>query len=79
MKNEKKIPLNEVKGRLQAIMHYKNPEIAFRALLFGWVRHPRYKSPVLRTLRNRVETDGYLWLTEQERDSFSNYCGYDLT
>ena len=78
MREDKKIPLSEVQKRLQAIMQYKKPDIAFRALLLCWIRHPRFKSPVAQTLRIRANVDGEMWLKEEEIASFSDYCGVKL-
>ena len=79
MNKIKKIPIADLRIKLQAIMNYKNPELAFRTLLLGWIRHPQFKSPVLQTLRIRADTDGFIWLKEEEIRSFSDYCGYDLS
>lgn len=79
MNEDKKIPVAEVRERLQSMLHYKDPKLAFRTLLLCWVRHPKYKSPNLQTLRIRANNDGFAWLKVQEIASFSNYCGYDLS
>ena len=78
MNENKKIPLSEVQKRLQAIMQYEKPDIAFDALFRCWIRHPRFKSPVAQTLRIRADVDGEMWLKEEEIASFSNYCGVKL-
>jgi hypothetical protein len=78
MKKEKKIPVAQIKSKLQSLMNYKNIDSAFRALLLCWARHPKYTSPRIATLRLRTKRDGFLWLSEQELVSFSSYCGYDL-
>ena len=78
MNEEKKIPLDEVMKRAQAIMHYEKPEEAFRTLITGWIRHPRYKSPGKSTLNTRLRIDGFKWLKEDEIDSLSDYFGCDL-
>ena len=50
-----------------------------RDLIYCWVKHPRYKSPGRSTLVARIKNDGYLWLKDTELNSFSRYCGCDLT
>ena len=79
MKEDKKIPIETIKKRLQFIMGYKNPEIAFRALLLCWMNHPRYKSPLQCSVRRRLKEDGFMWLKQEEIISFSDYCGYNLS
>ena len=79
MKEDKKIPIATIKKRLQFIMGYKDPEIAFRALLLCWINHPRFKSPIQQTLRNRLNEDGFMWLKQEEIISFSDYCGCNLS
>ena len=79
MKDDRKIPIEVLQKRLQAIMRYKYPDVAFRALLLCWINHPRYKSPIRQTLRHRLNNDGFMWLRIDEIISFSDYCGYDLS
>ena len=79
MKEEKKIPIETVKKRLQFIKSYKQPDGAFRALLLCWMSHPKYKSPIQKTLRRRLKDDGFMWLRQEEILSFSDYCGYNLS
>lgn len=78
MKEERKIPIKVLQKQLQAQLHYKNPDAAFRTLLLCWQRHPRFKHPNLNVLATRIRTDGYGWLREEEIPSFEAYCGYSL-
>ena len=51
MREENKIRLSDMQNRLQAIMHYDNPESAMKTLLYGfekwskrvgWARNTRF-------------------------------------
>ena len=79
MNDDKKIPIETVKKRLQFFMKYKYPDVAFRTLLLCWMNHPKYKSPIKQTMRNRLKDDGFMWLRQEEIFSFSDYCGYNLS
>ena len=79
MREDKKIPLSEVQKRLQAIMQYEKPDIAFDALFRCWMNHPRLRKITRQTFNHRKREDGYEWLKKEEIASFSNYCGVDLT
>lgn len=78
MNSNRKIPLNEIKKNLYKAVKYKKPDGAFRALLLCWIKHPKFQSPILQTLRNREKADGFMWLKDTEVISFSDYCGYKL-
>ena len=78
MKEYKKIPIETVKKRLQAIKKYKKPDDAFGALFLCWRKHPKYKSPSRAAFNTRARTDGFFWLREAELKSFEAYCGYQL-
>ena len=78
MRHDRKIPLSELQERLQARLHYKKPEVAFRTLLLCWLKHPRFKSPSRTAFNARARTDGFFWLKDEEVPSFEAYCGYRL-
>lgn len=78
MRDENKIPLDDIKARLQAQMNYRHEHIAFKALFDCWVRHPRFRSPARQTINTRIRNDGFAWLKEKELSSFENYCGRPL-
>ena len=78
MKEDKKIPVNELFERLQQQMNYEEPEKAFDTFLRCWCRHPEYPSPCFETLRNRENEDGYKWLKEEEIPFLEAYIGRPL-
>lgn len=48
-------------------------------LVYGWLRHPKFRYLSRETLRLRVNRDGYRWLKEDEIASLFIYAGYPLT
>ena len=79
MNNDKKIPLSIVKNGLQAIMHYKKPEVAFDTLFRCWMNHPRLRKITRQTFNRRKREDGFEWLKKEEIESFMKYCGVNFT
>ena len=78
MKDEKKIPAKKLFDKLQERMNYKNPRIAIAALLYGWKKHPKYKSVSWSGCKSRIIRDGHLWFKEDEIRSLEDYIGYPL-
>lgn len=78
MKKEKKIPIEDVKARLQKLQNYRNINAAFGALFSCWIIHPRFKSPTRQTFNRRIRDDGFLWIKDEELASFESYLGYRL-
>ena len=78
MKEEKKIPAKKLFYKLQERMNYKNPRLAIEALVYGWRKHPKYKSVTWSGSQSRILRDGYLWFKEDEIRSFEEYIGYPL-
>lgn len=75
MNKKNKIPLTQLQQRLQAQMHYRHPERAFRILLYCWIAHPKYFSPMSYTISQRKRLTGLAWLTKQEVLSLERYIG----
>ena len=74
MKINHKIPLSLLRDRLQRQMNYRQPDIAFRTLLYCWIRHPRFPSPQRQTMNQRNMYGGG-WLSPGEIASFESYIG----
>ena len=68
MRNEYKMPLSVLRDRLQAIMHYDDPDYAFNELLSAWRTHAR----------KSWYTGAKGWLSIDDALSFSEYVGYKL-
>ena len=68
MSKAKKISLSAMLERLQAMMRYKHPEVAFNALLYGWRVANRHTSAWLMNKRK-----GDLLSYELAKD-FAVYC-----
>ena len=78
MNDDKKTAAKILFRNLQQRMDYKNPKAAISALLFGWMRHPRYPSITPSGIAKRISRDGHLWFKEAEIRSFEDYIGYPL-
>lgn len=79
MKKEYKVTVQTLTERLSQVKVWPYTTKQLRDLIDCWVKHPRYKSPGRSTLTARIKKDGYLWLKDSELNSFSQYCGSDLT
>ena len=75
MNEDKKIRLDDLRKRLQARMKYRDPDLALRALISGWIHHPKFKSPTRQTFAIRIREDGFAWLKVEEIASFEAYIG----
>ena len=78
MNDDKKITLTVIAEMLSKRkgMTYDVHEIEI--LIFGWIKHPRYKSPTRATISARGITDGEQWLKADEVVSFFRYAGYPV-
>ena len=72
MKEDKKIPVNELFERLQQQMNYEEPEKAFDTLLYSWNKHRGASSASLASIKQR----GTMATTLAR--SFAEYCGYPI-
>ena len=69
MKNER-IPLDYVRDRLQARMNYRDPQMAFNVLLYGWAKKRKHTTNWLSDVKRRG------WMTLAMARDFAHYCGY---
>ena len=78
MREGKKIPIEDVKARLQELQNYRDINAAFGVLFGCWIIHPRFKSPTRQTINRRIRDDGFSWIKDEELASFESYLGYRL-
>ena len=78
MKEEKKIPLEEIMALFREKKGYQDPDAAFKTLYDCWIIHPKFKSPTRQTSARRLREDGFAWLKEAELASFESYIGEPL-
>ena len=64
-------------ARLERAVHYPCGVKGLEILIYGWIN--KYHLVSYHTLWARENTDGEKWLSYSEAQSFSGYCGYDLT
>ena len=67
---KKRIELTYVRDRLQARMNYRNPDIAFNVLLYGWCKKRHHNKNWLSNMKRRG------WMTLDMARDFAHYCGY---
>ena len=77
MREELKIPLTTICARLERAIHADVGMKGLNILLYGW----KQKCHIItdHTFPLRKQTAGNPYLTWLETQSFSYYCGYDLT
>jgi len=68
MSKAPKISLSSMLNKLQAVEHYKRPDIAFDVLLYGWRMQRKQSSAWLHDLRKRD------LLSLQRAKNFAQYC-----
>lgn len=68
MSKAKKISLSAMLERLQEIEHYKNPNTAFNALLYGWCVATRHSAAWLYNIKKRNEMSMLM------AGHFASYC-----
>lgn len=68
MSATKKISLSSMLDRLQDIENYKNPHVAFNALLYGWRVQNKHTTQWLNVCRRRDT------LSYQLAKDFAQYC-----
>ena len=78
MKEEKKIPLEEIMAKLREKGGYRNVDATFKTLYDCWIRHPKFKSPTRQTCARRIREDKFAWIKEEELASLESYFGEPL-
>ena len=73
MKEEEKVLLTDMKERLQAQLHYDDPDRAFDALLCGWAKHYQHGTQWLSAVKKRN------WIFMSYARQLESYCGYTMT